>query len=139
MKKISFFAVLASLLLLLSFSARAEVRSFIYADVYFVKAGGLFSNKCNLALDLGCKMKATARHDYLENAEGKPMRFNSSVSGLNYLGQDGWEVINVVLPADKDSTGRYHYLMKKETTGMTAAEVMQFIDRYRIRNKKAEK
>ena len=139
MKKIGCFVVLTAIFLSFSLSLCAEVKSFIYAKVYFVSAGGLLSDECNMALDLGCRMKASMSFDYLEGNNGKPLRFNSTIDGLNYLGRDGWEVVGITLPVDSGSTGRTYFFMKKETTGMSSEEVLRFINHYNIRHKKADR
>lgn len=135
MKKFCFIAVLTALFLSLSVSLRAEGKTFVYAKIHFESAGGMLSDECNMVLDLGCRMKSTIGENYLLNDKGKPMVFNSNVDGLNYMGRDGWELVNVFAAVDDGSSKPTCYFMKKETTGMTPEEVDRFIDHYNIKHK----
>ncbi len=76
----------------------------------------LFSRKVNIDIDYGDERKFFK--DYrLKDESGKLKKFNSVVDALNYMGQQGWKLVNAFLVTEGSGTSVsnvYHYVFRKE-------------------------
>ncbi len=76
----------------------------------------LLSRKVNIDVDYGDERKFFK--DYrLKDETGKLKKFNSVVDALNYMGQQGWKLVNAFLVSEGSGTtinNVYHYVFKKE-------------------------
>lgn len=76
----------------------------------------ILSRKVNIDVDYGDERKLF--RDYrLKDEGGKLKKFNTVVDALNYMGQQGWKLVNAFLVTE--GTGAsinnvYHYVFKKE-------------------------
>jgi hypothetical protein len=71
-----------------------------------------FSTKVNIVIDYG-EAKSVWKDNRVKNEDGSVKKFNSMIDALNFLGTDGWKLVNAFLI----STGGqdvYHYVFKKE-------------------------
>lgn len=105
MKKILMLAVLA----IMAVSASAQKR--VFCEI--VGTQGLLSKKVTVTIDLGQKQSAF-RWQGLVDENGEPMKFNSMVDAMNYMGSLGWEFEQAYSIGDAKSGYTYHFLLSKE-------------------------
>lgn len=72
----------------------------------------LFSGKIIIDIDKGDKENAYKEHFVLDENR-KPMRFNTVAAALNYMGKQGWILVNAYPVNAAPNTPVYHYLFKK--------------------------
>lgn len=76
----------------------------------------LLSRKVNIDVDYGDERKLFK--DYrLKDEAGKLKKFNTVVDALNFMGQQGWRLVNAFLVNEGTATSVnnvYHYVFKKE-------------------------
>ena len=76
----------------------------------------ILSRKVNIDVDYGDERKLFK--DYrLKDESGKLKKFNTVVDALNYMGQQGWKLVNAFLVTEGGGstiTNVYHYVFKKE-------------------------
>jgi hypothetical protein len=78
-----------------------------------IAEGILFSNK--VAIDIQYGEARNAFRDYrLKDEDGKVKKFNSLIDGLNYLGKQGWKLVNAFPIAKASGSTEYHYIFKRE-------------------------
>jgi hypothetical protein len=69
------------------------------------------SNKVNIDVDFGEERKGL-RGKLLKDEEGKIRKFNGVIDAFNYMGRQGWKLVNAY-PLNGSST-TYYYIFKKE-------------------------
>lgn len=75
--------------------------------------GRVLSTKVNIELDFGDERKLFAGDTRLrDDLTGKLKKFNSTVDALNYMGAQGWVLVNAFPMKEVDSF-IYHYYFKK--------------------------
>ncbi len=77
-----------------------------------VAIGKLFSHKVNITVDFG-EEKGFFKDTRLRDDEGSVVKFNTVVDALNYMGTQGWKMINA-FPMSTNGENVYHYYFKKE-------------------------
>jgi hypothetical protein len=82
-----------------------------YCEV--VATGRLLSNKVTIDIDYGEERSIWKDHRVKEES-GKLKKFNTLVDALNYLGKNGWKLVNAFPVANANSPMVYHYVFKKE-------------------------
>ena len=115
------FTVTLLALLLISILATAQSDSiptvlqkkFSYCEI--IGTAGVAGGTVTVEIDYGQKTKIFT-DTRLKNKDGKPIKFNSLIDALNYLGNDGWELVQVYTTIYSANTTRNHYLLKKEIT-----------------------
>jgi hypothetical protein len=91
--------------------ATALQKKYSYCEI--VSSPGLAGAKITVEIDFGQKTKVF-QDTRLKGKDGKPIKFNSTIDALNYMGSDGWELVQVYTTTYSADTFRYHYLLKKE-------------------------
>ena len=86
MKKIQFFTLL--LLIGFPYLTFAQEPKFVYCQI--IATEKFLSNKVNIELDFGQKMKYFA-DNRLKDDKGKAITFNTNIDAMNYMGKQGWE------------------------------------------------
>jgi hypothetical protein len=81
-----------------------------YCEV--VATGRLLSNKVTIDIDYG-EQRSIWRDHRIKNDEGKLKKFNSVIDAVNYLGKQGWKLVNA-FPIATGNGSVYHYVFKKE-------------------------
>ena len=82
-----------------------------YCEV--VATARLLSNKVTVNIDYG--EERSIWKDYrLRDDEGKLKKFNSVIDAINYLGKEGWKLVNAFPVTVGNSPSVYHYVFKKE-------------------------
>ncbi|MEI9909097.1 MAG: hypothetical protein WDO71_05170 [Bacteroidota bacterium] len=108
------FAVFILLLLLFAFKIDAQqdtAKVEQYCEV--VATGRLLSNKVTIDIDYGDERSIWKDHR-LKDDEGKLKKFNSVIDAINYLGKDGWKLVNAFPVSAGNGPMVYHYVFKKE-------------------------
>ena len=110
MKQLVFFTSL----LVLVFNSNAQqdtTKVEQYCEV--IATGKLLSNRVTIDIDYGEERSFWKDHR-LRNDEGKLKKFNSVIDAVNYLGKDGWRLVNAFPVSTGNGPMVYHYVFKKE-------------------------
>lgn len=100
-------------------SANAQDTTLVEQYCKLTASGKLFSNKLNIALDFGDVERKWHRDYRLRDEKtGKPKEFNSVIDALNYMGAQGWTLVNAFAMADDGTSAQrgansFHYYFKK--------------------------
>ena len=79
-----------------------------------VAAGRLLSTKINIDVNYGEARKFFKSYG-VKDDNGKLQKFNSVVDALNYLGSQGWRLVNAYPITESSSSGTVlHFYLKKE-------------------------
>ena len=106
MKKILIFAFL-----LFSFISKAQTEKVEqYCEV--LGMSGVFSSKVTVTIDFG-DAKSVWKDNRVKNEDGSVKKFNSMIDALNYMGAEGWKLVNA-FPITSGNQNVYHYVFKKE-------------------------
>jgi len=109
MKKTVFFIAFV-LLGATVFAQQPEVRT-IYAEL--VGFSNLLGTKVTVEIDMGqSKGVLGLNTSFLVDDKGKPVKFNSMVDAMNYMGDKGWEFCQAYVVNSSDG-GVYHWLLKQ--------------------------
>jgi hypothetical protein len=73
----------------------------------------LFSNKVNIDIDFGDERKFFSDTRIRDEETGRVKKFNTVVDALNYLGSQGWVLVNA-FPVSDGSSYTYHYYFRKQ-------------------------
>lgn len=84
-----------------------------YCEV--VATARLLSNKVTINIDYG-EEHSIWKDNRLRTDEGKLKKFNSVIDAINYLGKDGWKLVNAFPISTGNGPTVYHYVFKKEFT-----------------------
>lgn len=116
MKKIFFTSLF---LLIVAFLVNAQDTTMVEQYCKLTASGKIFSNKLHVALDFG-DVERKWHKDYRLRDErtGKPKEFNSVIDALNFMGAQGWTLVNAFAMADDGTTSQrgtnsFHYYFKK--------------------------
>lgn len=103
--------VLFILFVLVSFFSNAQTEKVEqYCEV--VGMARPFSTKVNIVIDYG-EAKSVWKDNRVKNEDGSVKKFNSMIDALNFLGTDGWKLVNAFL-ITTGGQDVYHYVFKKE-------------------------
>lgn len=72
----------------------------------------LLSTKVTIDIDFGEKRRLW-KDNRLKDEEGKVRKFNTVIDALNYMGQDGWRLVNAFPVSTTNNTLTYHYVFRK--------------------------
>lgn len=104
MKKILILAVLA----MMAVTASAQKR--VFCEI--VGTQGFMSKKVTVTIDLG-QAKSAFKWQGLVDENGEPMKFNSMVDAMNYMGSLGWEFEQAYTIGDAKSGYVYRFMLSK--------------------------
>ena len=90
-----------------------------YCEV--VATGRLLSNKVTIDIDYG-EERSIWKDNRLKDDNGKLKKFNTVIDALNYLGKDGWLLVNAFPVATGNGPMVYHYVFKKEFSKADAGQ-----------------
>lgn len=86
-----------------------------YCEV--VATGRLFSKKVTIDIDYG-EARSIWKDNRLKDEGGTVKKFNTVVDALNYLGKQGWKLVNAFPMIDggtsSSSSSVYHFYFKRE-------------------------
>ena len=80
----------------------------------------VFSNKISIDVDFGQERKAMRDNRMRDEETKKLKKFNSEADALNYMGHQGWKMINA-FPVITNKNSCTQYVFKKLVPGETAA------------------
>ena len=84
---------------------------FIYCQL--VGKSNFAQTKVTVEIDFGQARKFFERNKRLMDKNGKPIKFNSMVDAMNYMGRMGWEFTQAYVVTVGNSN-IYHWLLKKK-------------------------
>jgi len=73
----------------------------------------LLSTKVNIDVDFGDERKLFRDNRLRDEETGRLKKFNTVVDALNYLGSQGWTLVNAFPVPDGTSSNTLHYYFKK--------------------------
>ena len=80
-----------------------------------VTRGKLFSSEVTIAIDFGDNPNNRKR---LRDRKGDIVDFTTVIDALNYLGEQGWKLVNAFpLNATGNSAPQYNYIFKRDYYG----------------------
>jgi hypothetical protein len=82
-----------------------------YCEV--VATGKLLSNKVTIDIDYGEERSFWKDHR-LKDDNGRFKKFNSVIDAINYLGKQGWKLVNAFPVSTTNGPMVYHYVFKKD-------------------------
>lgn len=94
-------------------SSAQQNPKFVYCDVIVGALDISNTSTVTITVDFGQKMKFWDNR--MKDENGKPVKFNSLIDALNYMGKKGWEFVQSY-PVQARSTSPdidHHFLMKK--------------------------
>jgi hypothetical protein len=107
MKKLLLFSVV-----LISLSASAQNENVEqYCEV--VATPKLLSSKVTIDVDYG-EERSIWKDNRMRDESGKLKKFNTTIDALNYLGKQGWKLVNAFPVLTGTNTMVYHYVLKRE-------------------------
>lgn len=106
-------SILVTLFLYASLSSLAQDTTRVEQYCEVVATGRLLSNKVTIDIDYGEERSIWKDHR-VRTDEGKLKKFNSVVDAVNYLGKDGWKLVNAFPISTGNGPMVYHYVFKKE-------------------------
>lgn len=107
MKKFVLFALILS-----SLSCFAQDTTKVEQYCRLVAINKLFSNKVNIDVDFGDERKFFSDNRMRDEETGRLKKFNTVVDALNYLGSQGWTLINA-FPVVEGSSSTYHFYFRR--------------------------
>jgi hypothetical protein len=97
--------------LLFAFVANAQSEKVEqYCEV--VGMARIMSSKVNIIIDYG-EAQSVWKDNRVKNEDGSVKKFNSMIDALNFLGANGWKLVNA-FPISTGGQDVYHYVFKKE-------------------------
>jgi hypothetical protein len=93
-----------------SYAQQDTTRVEQYCEV--VATGRFLSNKVTIDIDYGDE-RSIWKDNRLKDENGKLKKFNTVIDAINYLGKNGWRLVNA-FPVTSGSGSIYHYVFKKE-------------------------
>lgn len=105
--------IIALALLFISFNSFSQDSSRVEQYCKVVVTPRVLSTKVTIAVDYG-EQRSVWKDNRLKNEEGKLVKFNTEIDALNYLGKQGWKLVNAYPLSVPNSTPVYHYVFRKE-------------------------
>jgi len=72
----------------------------------------LLSNKVTIAIDYG-EERSIWRDNRLKEDDGRLKKFNTTIDALNYMGREGWTLVNAFPVFVGANSQVYHYVFRK--------------------------
>lgn len=104
---------LITILAIVSMSAFGQDSTKVEQYCEVVATGRMLSNKVTIDIDYGEERSIWKDHR-LRTDEGKLKKFNSVIDAINYLGKDGWKLVNAFPISIGNNPAVYHCVFKKE-------------------------
>jgi hypothetical protein len=81
-----------------------------YAEV--VATPRLLSAKVTIDIDFG-EERSIWKDNRMKTDEGRLKKFNTTIDALNYMGKEGWKLVNAFPVFVGNNSQVYHYVFKK--------------------------
>ena len=101
-------------LLLIAFKSNAQqdtLRVEQYCEL--VATPRLLSSKVTIDIDYGDE-RSIWKDNRIRDENGKLKKFNTVIDALNFLGKEGWKLVNAFPVFTPNSPVVYHYVLKQE-------------------------
>ncbi len=72
----------------------------------------LLSSRVTIDIDYG-EGRSIWKDNRLKTEEGRVKKFNSVIDALNYMGNNGWQLVNAFPISTGSNTFVYHYVFRK--------------------------
>jgi hypothetical protein len=108
--------LIVAVVLLTSFRAFSQDTTMVEQYCRLESTGRLFSNKVTIEVDFGDSRRVFGDYRLRDEETGKLKKFNSITDALNYMGSQGWSLVNafpVMTGGASSSVSSYHYYFKK--------------------------
>lgn len=96
-----------------SFSALAQDSTKLEQYCRLVAQNRVLSNRVNIDVDYGDERKLFSDNRMRDEETGRIKKFNTVVDALNYMGSQGWTLVNAFPVNDGTSNTTLHYYFKK--------------------------
>lgn len=119
---------LFTLTFLLSFnlvSFAQEQKRFVYCEMVASNAS-LFANHVTIEIDFGQKTRFSEDGRAKDPETGEPLRFNSKMDAVNFLVNQGWDLVQVFAVHSCEISPEYHYVFKREDEGNKEEEINDY-------------
>lgn len=73
----------------------------------------LLSSRVTIDIDYG-ERRSIWKDNRLKDEGGKVIKFNTVVDALNYMGENGWQLVNAFPVTTGNNTFTYHYVFRKQ-------------------------
>jgi hypothetical protein len=104
--------IILLVLILSSVNAFAQDTTKVEQYCRLVAFNKLLSNRVNIDVDFGDERKFFTDNRLRDEETGRLKKFNTVVDALNYMGSQGWVLVNA-FPVVEGSSYTYHYYFKK--------------------------
>ncbi|MCD7898880.1 MAG: hypothetical protein LUH22_03130 [Bacteroides sp.] len=121
---------LLSVFVLISIFSYSQEEKYIYCEI--VGTSKLLSSKVTIEIDHGQATKFWSNDKRLLGEDGKPIKFNSMVDAMNFMGNDGWEFTQAYVVSVQNQNA-YHWLLKKDVSKLTEEEKRELLETYRTK------
>lgn len=103
------------LLVLVTGSLQAMAQDSTRVEQYcrLVAQNRLLSNRVNIDVDYGDERKLFSDNRMRDEETGRVKKFNTVVDALNYMGSQGWILVNAFPVIEGTNTTTLHYYFKK--------------------------
>jgi hypothetical protein len=98
--------------LLFSFASVGQDTTKVEQYCRLVAFNKILSNKVNIDVDFGEERKFFSDNRLRDEETGKVKKFNTLTDALNYLGSQGWSLVNAY-PVPEGSSVYYYFYFKK--------------------------
>jgi hypothetical protein len=109
--------IFPGLLLLLATHVTAQDTTLVEQYCRLEATGRLLSNRVTIDVDFGEARRVLTDYRLRDEETGKLKKFNSVIDALNYMGSQGWTLVNAFPVYGTSSTvsnpSTYHYYFKK--------------------------
>jgi hypothetical protein len=72
----------------------------------------LLSSRVTVDIDFG-DLRSIWKDNRLKDEDGRLVKFNTVIDALNFMGKDGWKLVNAFPIVTSNNTQVYHYVFKK--------------------------
>lgn len=91
----------------------------VYCEI--IGTGNLTGTKVKIEIDFGQENNFWTQYKdkFLVDESGKPIKFNSMIHAMNYMGKLGWRFKQAIVVSEASGMGKqnvYHYIFGKEVS-----------------------
>jgi hypothetical protein len=108
MKKVLFIILLA-----VSIQSFGQAEEKVEQYCRLVASGVVLSKKVTIDVDFGEERKLFSDKRLRDENTGKLKKFNSIIDALNYMGSQGWTLVNAFPQTGTVNSPEYHFYFKK--------------------------
>jgi hypothetical protein len=105
--------IIIAAFLFISISSFAQDTTKVEQYCRLVAINKLLSNKVNIEVDFGQERKFFSDNRLRDEETGKLKKFNSVTDALNYMGSQGWLLVNAFPVQEGGTTSTFHYYFKR--------------------------